>query len=283
MNQILFPTDCSKNSLNAFHYACSYAKVKRASLILLNIFPVPIYAETEAEGGIAVANEPPIDPTAKITAFVEEYLKLDYAVDLQNLIYGIRIIESDIVDGIIDVSLKDHVELIVMGTEGGHIMENGSFGSFTSNIIQKANCPVLAVPTRARFNPPHKILCAIDFKDNGRHVVNTLMSFAGLFRSEVTFVYVNPSGNINGAEREMKKNFSSTQYYLSNFENWHLDMIDGDDVTVALEEYIKEHNIDLLSLETRVSRNWEKIYVDSTTREMALHATIPLLAFHAID
>jgi nucleotide-binding universal stress UspA family protein len=47
---------------------------------------------------------------------------------------------------------EDYVDLIVMGTKGADALEDKLFGTNTASVIEGIECPVLAIPYRARTN-----------------------------------------------------------------------------------------------------------------------------------
>jgi len=278
MNKILFPTDGSNTAINAFQFAFQLAHLTGSEIILLSTYKVaPL-----SRGSIA-EEVPTADIVSHrnmlINSFIQD-LRTDDTTFLKGINIQIKVLESEVVEGIVETSRDPEVDLIIMGTDGGN--PDSKIGSITSQVIQNAFCPVLAIPAKATSKMPQNMLVGIDFKEEGRHFVTAIMSLAHMFHAKVRFLYIDPPEESDEENKLFNKNYQSTQYYLSLYDNWTMDTIQGSDVIAALDDYIKMHDFDLLVLETRMDRQWEKIYLNSTTRKMAMHSTLPLYAFHGV-
>ena len=87
----------------------------------------------------------------------EEFKKIALSAkkDLKNLVHELEAddVECEYIlrdgnpsDVIIDVSEKNKIDLILMGTNGRNTISDYVIGSTTQNVIEKATCPVLVMP-----------------------------------------------------------------------------------------------------------------------------------------
>jgi len=281
MNKILFPTSGSQKSLTALHYACLFAKQKGAGLVILHTYNTPYFSPKVTEAEQINFKQATL---AQHKQLVEQYLKdyeaLPQAFKLNKLIDDIKIVEVEVVQGIVEATQNQDIGLVIMGTEGANLQPNGVLGSTTSQVIQKAHCPVLAIPTNSIIEMPNHILCGLDYQQDTRYIISAVMSIADLFHANVTFLYVAPSKRNALQEKNYQKNYDKAKYYLSNLEYWKLDTIKGEDVVQELWHYVQNNNIDLIALETRISGYLDNHYLESITRKMVLHTNIPLYAYH---
>jgi nucleotide-binding universal stress UspA family protein len=281
MNQILFPTSGNQKSLTALHYACMFAHQKGAGLIILHTYTMPFFHSKVTESEQANFKEATL---AQHKQLIEDYLKayeaLPQAYKLNKLIDDIKIVEADTVQGIVEATRAESIGMVIMATEGASLQTNGVLGSNTSLVIQKAHCPVLAVPANTKIQLPKHILCGLDYQQNARYIIGAVMTFADLFNANVTFLYVAPFKRTAAQELNYQENYDKAKYYLSNLEHWKLDTIAGEDVVQELWQYVQKNNIDLIALETRISKYLENHYLESITRKMVLHTNIPLFAYH---
>jgi nucleotide-binding universal stress UspA family protein len=134
---ILHPTDFSDNSEYAFRTACSLARQRQATLILLHVVP-PATAP--------LVGEPPPNPL--VAAEAQESCRGRYAwpkppdpgVDVEG-----RVAEGDPPEEILRLAQALHCELIVMGTHGRTGLSWFLMGSVAKEVLRKAHCPVLIV------------------------------------------------------------------------------------------------------------------------------------------
>jgi nucleotide-binding universal stress UspA family protein len=281
MNKILFPASGSNKSITALHYACLFAKQKGVGLVILHTYSLPVFKvsitdfEKENFKNATLAQHQQL-----IDDYLKSYQSLPYAFQLNELVDDIRFEEAEVAQGIINATRAEEIGMVIMGTEGAAAQPNGELGSKTYQVIQKAHCPVLAVPTNALIEMPSHILCGLDYQQDTRYIISAAMSIADLFQAEVTFLYIAPAKRSPEQEEKFHLHYDKAKYYLSNLEHWKLDTIDGEDVVEELWHYVQKNNIDLIALETRVSRYLDHIYKESVTRKMALHTNIPLFAYH---
>ncbi len=80
-----------------------------------------------------------------------------------------------------------------MGTLGASNLSKMIFGSITASIIEKSDCPVLAVPSGCTYRPPKRILFATNFSFNDLDGVKKLALIAEAFQSEIIFGHVDIS------------------------------------------------------------------------------------------
>jgi len=154
------------------------------------------------------------------------------------------------------------------------------FGSNTSAIIEKSECPVLAVPSGCSYRPPKRILFATNFSFKELESLKKLALIAQTFHCEIILGHVDvsideESDESNSMENFMKEVITATSYSKISYkiENDHT-------VSMGLDKIIKDSSIDLFALFTHKRTWFEKIYNPSLTAKTSHYTEIPLLAFH---
>ncbi|PYV32344.1 MAG: hypothetical protein DMG22_13620 [Acidobacteria bacterium] len=103
-------------------------------------------------------------------------------------------------ESILDFSVRENVDLIVMGTHGRQGLDRLTMGSVTEKVLRRSRCPVLAVrkpshdfvaPTD-KVEPVHlkKIIYASDFSDTALRALDYALSLAMEYNSELTLLHV---------------------------------------------------------------------------------------------
>ena len=268
MKKILFPTDFSATAENALHFALALAKKLSARVDLINIYQLPF----------ASASDVPPEMIHKMLdskkAVVEEKLhafmghngssKLGHS----RAVYGIFVPQE-----IVDTAKKDNYDLIVMGMKGQHNPMERMMGSVTTQTMMQAPCPVLAVPEEAPFETIKKIAYATNLQPRDKQAVEQLMGFAGQLNAAVHFVHV---------EKEPGFGLVQDQVVSDNYPHRFINftIVKNPSIMKGLDQYIKEQDIDLLSLFIPRRRLWERLFHTSFTKRMSFHSKTPLLVFH---
>ncbi len=102
-------------------------------------------------------------------------------------------LRSKVVYGFPDAALEEcsnHVDLLVLGTTGRGMVGQKLFGSVSTEVSQRAHCPVLLVPLDAEFGGLKNMLYASNFDSLSTLRIQQAVSFARHFEAQVHFVHV---------------------------------------------------------------------------------------------
>lgn len=274
MKTILIPTDFSGNAQNALEYSIELAKREKVKLILVHAYhityiapDVPVQYLTEE---LVFANEAAKKQIEKLTEKVESngircesVIKQDNAVDL-----------------ILEVAGKRKPDLIVMGTKGASGIKEVIIGSNTAKVIEKAKCPVIAVPEKSSFKSIKQIVYATNYLISDIDALKNLVDIAELFNAEITLLHVSDESLSHETEEDHILKFRSRIKSRIGYDKLRFKLVYGKDFEHVLEEYIKHESPDLLAMSTHHRTVYDKLFGKSFTKKMAYHTNIPLLAFH---
>src|SRR5690349_18487799 len=156
MKRILFPTDFSKNADQALAYARSLCLTLQAELVLFH----SCRAEAMAlQNTVEEVSEEAImyDSVLRLKEYKEAHFP-DGSINVtQKIAYGLA------VDTILQTADSIKADMIVMGTKGSSGIDEILLGSNTAAVMERAKCPVLAVPETAEFHPINVLAFATDF------------------------------------------------------------------------------------------------------------------------
>jgi nucleotide-binding universal stress UspA family protein len=277
MKKILVPTDFSANAANAVDYAVAIAEKSDAEIILLNALAI-------------------VDTTfASRKAVFEEYnnaLAKDMSDQLKNLQESIvkkttvkittRFFKESIADAILKCAVEEDVSLIVMGTRGSSGVEKMLWGSTTASIIGNTTIPILAIPKGAEWKGLKNILFATRHFEADDKILRPILNLAQLEAALVhVAAFTDTDGNDLAGYLEHGRLLNAyqqtlpTKYKDVQFKTQHLE---GKEFEDTIEQYIKEHDVDMLVMTTHKRSFWDSIFNRSMTKSMADHINIPLLA-----
>jgi nucleotide-binding universal stress UspA family protein len=133
---ILFPTDFSERSENAFRLAAMLARGGSAQLTILHVVPTPMAAYV---GGVMTPEPPHYDEQ---WAQLRRLRLVDPRVTVEHLLA-----EGDTATMILQAARQGHCDAIVMGTHGRSGLRRVLMGSVAEEVVRKAPCPVVVIKT----------------------------------------------------------------------------------------------------------------------------------------
>ena len=147
MKTLIVPTDFSPVSLNAVNYAADMAMDMGASLILLNVYQIPV---TFTE--VPVINIS-LEELKKISEERVAELKkgLEHVTSGKLKIYGESRL-GDVTDEIEMLCKKINPFAVIMGTKGASGLERLFLGSNTLTAIRNLSFPVMVIPPGAVYS-----------------------------------------------------------------------------------------------------------------------------------
>jgi nucleotide-binding universal stress UspA family protein len=187
---------------------------------------------------------------------------------------------GDVVDQVVSVAENKSAELIIMGTYGTKNLETLLFGTNTSLVIERANCPVLSVPFDVPFRVPYKMLFATNFAFHDLEGVTQMAAVARAFSATLIIAHVMTDDNARDHEEELMQAFLEEVKTLTDYTNINHIMISDKTVNEGLDAVIAETKADMIALSMQKRGIFEQFFNPGIARKFASHSVIPLLAFH---
>jgi nucleotide-binding universal stress UspA family protein len=273
MKTIIAPTDFSEVSANSIEYAAEIAKLFNARLILFHAYHPPVVA----------SEVPVIIPTLEEIEKDSVKLLKEIEVKLHQKFGPTLKIESVCQCGfaakeIDHYALQNKADLIVMGMLGAGYLSEKIIGSVTTTVISGTECPVLAIDKNVKFKSIKKIMLAADFKQVKQSKLNPLKQFASFFKAHVYILNVVkeletiPSSEEALAGLHLEHSFEGIDHSFCIAQN--VNLIDG------INEFVKDKNMDLVVMIPRKHSLFASIFKERNTKQMAFHASVPLLTIH---
>jgi len=271
MKKILVPFDFSVASSWGFHYAYELAASIDAEIKVVNIYSPATEATYSLEKLQANAHARKKEILAHLKAATQypstKTVKVSYDIG-----YGDK-------EGISVYAKRENVDLIVMGTDGNTKGINKILGSNTNMVIEKAHCPVLAIPTGTKFEAIQDIAYATNFDSKDIESIVELGKIAKLVNATLHCVHVNlfseaiESDKSVSFEAEVKNSLEDLPVV---FNTWSAHTVED-----GLEIFCRVSQIDMLAMLTHNRSAWDKVFGEhSVTKSMAMRNKLPVLAFH---
>ncbi len=272
MKKIIVPTDFSETSINAFSYAMGMARDMDAVIKVVHVY-YPSSADINGNVFVDVS-----------LRNMKEKL-LDEFVDSANQDWIGEVMVTSLIDKqfaegfpvpkIIDIANVDEASFIVLGSTGEGASFKKLFGSVSTEIVKRADLPVLVVPPHVKYAKIQNVLYASADPDLDSKCMDDICEFCSSYESNIHVVHVE-EGEKDALDYSLL-DMLDDKYPRSKIA---CENIVGDDVVHGINSYVKENKIDLLIMSSKKRNFLENLFHSSKSKEMLLHTSIPLLVIH---
>lgn len=279
MQKILVPTDFSNNALKAVAYAAEIAKATGAFIHLLHVIEPSInmatmHADSSDKKEIE-AKSAEFNLSLKSIAEVYPHVKV-----IPYLAGGA------VITAIFNYVEKEKIDMIIMGTSGASGLKKYIMGSVTAGVIGKTKIPVLAIPVSYQLEKPSAIMFATNQFEKDKEILEKIVAISKLFYAPVhVIIFKDKSGNKNADFIYNEEQLNSYLKFLKEtFPRVEFKgaVLEGTDFEMTIDGYSNKNEIDMIAMVTYPKSFFEKVLIKSTTKQMAFHSTIPILAIPGI-
>lgn len=280
MKTIIVPTDFSQPAKDAARYALHVAKYLNSGITLCHAFVVPVDATVAGQvswpmydyESILKDASDRLDELAKSLMQEGKFLTgpntykpiVEYATEPAG--------PADLVSRLFK---QKQARLVVSGVSGAGAVSKFFVGSTSRTLIEKAEFPLLLIPSGCTFNPLNKIAFATDLDSGDIDVLHSLASFARYFDAELVVVHVDN----NPAKYDAKKAdvFLNEITCKINYDKIYYRELTSGSVNDGLD-WLSEHGwVDMLVMVHRHNSFMDRLIKGSLTKKQARRIKIPLL------
>ncbi len=272
MSKILFPTDFSSASENAWPTAKAFANFLNRKIEVAHYFhPVT----TDVSGvDYNLAKELQELKEEQMNSYVE-------GLDTQGVEVTSTVQVGFPIQSMVERSKEDEVSLIIMSTQGEKHALDRWLGSVSSELSVKARCPVILVPDGDHKVTFENVLYATSHESLDVSSIRRLQDLIQQLGAAIHFLYVAP----DDTNRESLSSQLLDTLFADGEPNYSftIEILEEDDVISGINNYVKENQIDL-TIMYNVTRTWWKSLVHkSVSKRMAFNTKTPLLVMHQDD
>lgn len=271
MKTILVPTDFSRISNNAVDYAAKLALVSNAKLILLNVYHIPAVA-TEVPVVIPDIESMEKDSQAKLQD-IQKRLSLSFGKSL--LVEAVRKCGF----AAEEISLyADSVkpDLVVTGITGTNYLSEIVFGSVATSLVAISHYPVMLIGEGIEFKAPQKIILACDYNElENATVIAPLLKLVRSFKSHLYLLNVEQELEPAVPAGEIVSGFMRLEQALKGV-NHSFHFIGNENIRDGVNEFVSMTEGDIVAMMPKKHGVLEKLFKESTTKQMAFHSKVPV-------
>lgn len=287
IKKILVPVDFSSCSFNTACYAAHVAKQKGAELTLVHVYFNPVTNPVSYDHFYSF----PANVAETVNGIVENASEImkEFIGKLNSYIVDKEIsaipLKSELIGGIAEEAILDFAEsgqydLMIVGIYGKETMENW-FGSFMGAIINKATIPILAIPKHASYKESmfKRLMYATNFDKSDGMAIRQLIRIAMPLDTHISIVHIDETSD------NPFLNYDLTHFqekYVGNVDQVKMDfdLIVNKNRARGIENYIIDHEIDIISVTSHKRNIITSLFKPSLTKELLFRLEIPMLIFH---
>lgn len=260
MHRVIIPVDFSDTALNAARFVGNMLAGKKDTLaILYHNFKDPQDQE--------------------ISRNYLESLKMELHHKGEINVECVTEMDGDLIDNLSRLAHSRTATLIAMGITGRTVLGQKMIGSNTLKMVDKSLVPVMIIPSDATYTGIKNVGFASDFKDVNRTTPTAFInSVLEMFNPRLHIVNVDPDHYVSITEAcRVEKDKLEAMFARYNPEFYFIGMNDFFD---ALDNFVKDYNIDMLVTVPRFHGTSNNLFKSTHTKRLAYHSNIPLMAAH---
>jgi len=260
MNKVIIPVDFSETALNAARFTARMLAGKKDTLVIL-------YHHYDHEDDFDVVKN-----------FMESLkkdllLRGDTAVEYEMEMGG------NLIDNLELLAQSRKATLIAMGITGKSAFEQAVVGSKTLELADRKICPVMIIPPKAVFSAIKNVAFASDFNNvEDSTPAAQINAVLDMFNPNLHIVNVIPENNVSVTDEHKQGKDEFTAIFQNHSPEFYFIVMN--DFHQALDNFVKDHNIDLLLTIPRHHSNESGLLRSTNTKKLAYHSSIPILATH---
>lgn len=274
MKTIIVPTDFSAVSINAVNFATDMALAIDASILLLNVYNIPI-SYSEVPLGLLSVEELKKESELQL----EELKKKLIHITSHKIKVNTRSTMGNTVDELEQLCTEIQPFAVVMGAKGVAGIEKVMFGSTTLTAIRHLTWPVICVPPGREYGKGvKKIGFACDFKQVAENTpFYFIIQMVKEFGAELHVL------NVDYKEKHFRPETPEESLLLHNLlkdvrPQYHY--INKKDVEDGINEFAENNNLDLVITIPKKHKLLEGIFKPSSTKKLVFQSHIPVMCVH---
>jgi nucleotide-binding universal stress UspA family protein len=275
MKTILVATDFSATGNNAVRFAIHFSRATKSRLAIFHSAHLPSFKPTLSEAEYLKLQKTTEEKQHKRLDLLVSKIYLEQGLKRNNKNVSVVVKHSIFaMEAIVSMAKAYHAELIIAGTHGATGLR--LFGSTTSELIFKAEAPVLVIPPRFRYKKINRMVYATDLKN----IVNELRCIVPVAKElKATIEVLNLDFGMGSAKPTLEKEDLAKQVKFKKIEI--IVQKEKRQLTILgqIVWYLKNHKSEVLVMFPEERSLFDKLFIRSKTEQFVYDTKIPLLTF----
>lgn len=287
--KILIPVDFSNYSMKACELGFNLAQNDDSEVILLHVYFTPIYASSLPYGDVfnyQIGDEETIRSIIQkvhsdLNALSDKIKEKVESGDFPNVKYSCILREGIPEDEILRYAKEQQPKIIIMGTRGKNQKDMDLIGSVTAEVIDRSRTAVLAIPENTpfkQFSEVKRIAFLTNFDQRDLIAFEAFFNAWKSFHFSVSLIHLSDSKDtwneikLAGIKEYFHKQYPGLEMYY--------DVVQNDNLLKGLDQYIKDNQIDIITLTSYKRNIFARLFNPGIARKMIFHSDTPLLVIN---
>lgn len=272
---VLFPTDFSELSLEAFQFALEYAYRMESKIIVFHAYDEEYITENLQSLYEKVNIEDykkekiPFSPIQDLIQGKYKNIKVKYVVKKGKFIDAItQYVEKK----------EDKIDTIIMGTDDRKRFLEIFVEAKTLKVIEQVNKPVIAVPEHTPFDGTlDNLLFLVDYNETEKEPLVNLIEKAKEFNAKLHVVHMDLAHgeSIVPLMEKFKKTLKEQDFHNAEFLT-----IDSIDIKTSVKKYCKENHIDMICVMNHQRNFYQRLFTQSLAEDFIKNLKKPIMAIY---
>jgi len=273
MKKILFPTDFSDVSKNAFIYALKLADAINAEIITLHVYQID--SPTYLDASIFLKDIYEYEELSEFENYKDEIpllRNIAEANDLKHIQINNVLVQGFLINEIVTLSKKENIDFIVMGTKGITHLRQIFFGTTTTRIMDECKTTVLGIPEKCEYKPITQILFTTKYHFEDIEALQKVQNLAKLLQAHIDCLNIKPPHKVYNDD------------FIVDFKNVFKNQdvtfhsILSNDIEGVILKFIEQNDINMMAIHTKHRNFFEKLFQVSLSKKLAININIPFLS-----
>ena len=290
--KVLVPVDFSGYSMKACEFGFNFAKTYGAEVILLHVYFTPIYASSLPYGD--VFNYQVSDEEAVRAILQKVHSDLNVLSDkikgkvasgeFPDVKYTCVLREGIPEEEILRYTKEQRPRIIIMGTRGKNQKDIDLIGSVTAEVIDRSRTAVFAIPENTpfkQFKEVNRVVFITNFDQRDLIAFESFINSWKPFHFSVSLIHLVDVKDAKDTWNEIKL-AGIKEYFHKQYPDLEIqyDVVMNDDFLKSFDQYIKDNQIDIITLTSYKRNIFARLFNPGIARKMIFHTDTPLLVIN---
>lgn len=272
MKRILVPTDFSSRAENALKIAAQIARKNDFEIHLLHMLEIPSQMNDAITGGAAIP---------EIMLFLQKAKEIMQHTKEKDFLQGLTVIDAIKLEratqGILSYSKDNHIDLIIMGSNGASGLTEIIIGSNTEKVVRLSPAPVMVIKEEITPFDPKNIVFASDFSEEIKKPFLKILNFNNQFQAKLHLLTICSPSSFKTTSLANKLMDNFTQEF--DMQNFSTNIYNDTTIEKGIIHFSNEIKADLIILCTHGRTGLSHFFTGSISEDLANHGNKPLIIF----
>ncbi|HPR30111.1 MAG TPA: universal stress protein [Chitinophagales bacterium] len=272
ISKVLFPTDFSESSADMLRMVVNFCEKLQADLVVFHAYKIALVDEympsAMVDSMLDEGEKAALEKLHELTSGLETSVQIDYQVKM-----------GFTAESISEAANTSGADLIIMGTNGCNSLEDRMFGTVSWNTIKHAEVPVLTIPEGAAVPAFQNIIFPFECTDKDLEIIQFAVEIASLFDSKIHLIHFLLEGSV--VNKTILDKINHRYHKEIREEKLQIQILADKNITDGIVKYAEGVSADMIIMVTHHRGLMATLFHMSTTRNIVLYSSVPLLAFKA--